>query len=220
VSEAGEEESAVLSRYVPDAILDCIRRGTDVTCGTREVTVLFVDLHGFTGFSEPLGAEEVFRVLSEYAHCASSIVRKHGGTVVEFNGDGMMAVFGAPQELPHKERSGVAAAREIAREMLSRWTLPQGPSPPVGVGVATGEAYVGNIQSADRLIWSAVGNTTNLASRLQQLTHELRTPVVIDAATWRGAGASAGDFERRPGTAIRGRRMSLDVFTLPPDQPC
>jgi len=209
-----EEKSAQLSQYVPEAIIDRINRGLDVSNGKREVSVLFVDLHGFTGFSEPLGAEEVFRVLSEYTRCVSSVVRDRGGTVVEFNGDGMMAVFGAPNPLPAKERSAVEAARVIVGSLLARWTISTSATPPVGVGIATGESYVGNIQSADRLIWSAVGNTTNLASRLQKLTHELGTPVVIDEPTWRSAGSLVRDFERHPATLIRGRQRPLDVYTL------
>ena len=67
----------------------------------------------------------------------------------------------------------------------------------VGVGVASGAAFVGNIQSVDRLIWTALGNTTNLAARLQGLTRELHAAMVIDLATWRAAGHTASDFDRR-----------------------
>jgi adenylate cyclase len=207
------EASAKLSRYVPGAVVDQIARGLDPTCGEKEISVLFVDLHGFTGFTESLRAHEVFRLLSTYTECVSEIVKKYGGTVVEFNGDGMMAIFGAPDELPDKEYAAVAAARSIVRSLDGRWK-PRNRLLPVGVGVATGMAYVGDIQSADRLIWSAVGSTTNLASRLQQLTHELETTVVIDAATWKAAGSLADDFDAHPATGIRGRRQATDVFAL------
>jgi len=207
------ETSAKLSRYVPGAVVDQIRRGLDPTCGEREISVLFVDLHGFTGFTESLRAHEVFRLLSIYTECVSEIVKEYGGTVVEFNGDGMMAIFGAPDDLPGKEYAAVAAARSIVRALDGRWT-PRNQLPPVGVGVATGMAYVGDIRSADRLIWSAVGSTTNLASRLQQLTHELESTVVIDAATWTAAGTLARDFDAHPATVIRGREQAADVFAL------
>lgn len=207
------ETSAKLSRYVPGVIVDQIARGVDPTCGEKEISVLFVDLHGFTGFTESLRAREVFHLLATYTECVSEIVKEHGGAIVEFNGDGMMAIFGAPDDLPNKEYAAVAAARSIVRSLDGRWESRKR-LVPVGVGVATGMAYIGDIHSADRLIWSAVGSTTNLASRLQQLTHELETTVVIDSATWEAAGSLADGFDAHPAMPIRGRKKLVDVFTL------
>jgi class 3 adenylate cyclase len=83
------------------------------------------------------------------------------------------------------------------------------------VGIATGEAFVGNIQAADRMIWSVIGSTTNLAARLQVLTRNLDAAVVIDAATREALGATGGDFEKREGTPIRGRQQVQDLYVLP-----
>jgi class 3 adenylate cyclase len=82
------------------------------------------------------------------------------------------------------------------------------------VGIATGTAFVGNIQAVDRMIWSAIGNTTNLAARLQALTRELDAAVVIDGTTWERAQPAAADFETRAGVPIRGRRETQDVYAL------
>ena len=87
----------------------------------------------------------------------------------------------------------------------------------MGVGIATGAAFVGNIQAVDRMIWSAIGNTTNLAARLQSLTRELDASVVIDRETQQGAQAAAADFEKRADVPIRGRRETQDVYVLPMD---
>jgi class 3 adenylate cyclase len=84
----------------------------------------------------------------------------------------------------------------------------------VGVGVATGRAWVGSVGSADRLLWTALGNTTNLASRLQALTQELGAPLVIDESTWRAAGDAARPYQRRPDVAIRGRRRPETLYVL------
>jgi adenylate cyclase len=83
------------------------------------------------------------------------------------------------------------------------------------VGIATGTAFVGNIQAVDRMIWSAIGNTTNLAARLQGLTRELDAAVVIDRTTWERAQPAAADFETRAAVPIRGRRETQDVHALP-----
>ena len=144
-------------------------------------------------------------------------MQKHSGSVVEFNGDGMMAVFGAPRELAHKERAAVEAGREIVEAVGSmRVEDAQGAQTKlsVGVGIATGEAFVGNIRAVDRMIWSAIGNTTNLAARLQSLTRDLDAALVIDHATWERAQPAASGFEKRTRVPIRGRRESQDLYVL------
>ena len=85
----------------------------------------------------------------------------------------------------------------------------------VGVGIATGEAFVGNIQAVDRMIWTAIGNTTNLAARLQSLARDLDAALVIDRATWERAQPAAAGFEKRPDVPIRGRRETRDLYVLP-----
>ena len=138
--------------------------------------------------------------------------------MVEFNGDGMMAVFGAPRELAHLERAAVEAGREIFEVVES---MPvegaQGGQAhlSVGVGIATGDAFVGDIQAVDRRIWTAIGNTTNLAARLQSLTRDLDAALVIDNRTWERAQPAAEDFEKHQDVPIRGRRGAQDVYALP-----
>jgi adenylate cyclase len=83
----------------------------------------------------------------------------------------------------------------------------------VGVGIASGAAFVGNVQASDRMIWTALGNTTNLAARLQGLTRDLDAARVIDLATWRAAGEPP-KFERREQVAIRGRSQREDLYVL------
>jgi class 3 adenylate cyclase len=207
-----------LRRFVPGAIAEQLSSGAELASGEREVSVLFVDIRGYTGFAESRRAEEVFSTVNRYTEVVSQIVQKHGGSVVEFNGDGMMAVFGAPRELSRKEQAAVEAGREIATAVGA---LPVEDTPlsetklAVGVGIATGEAFVGNIQAVDRMIWSAIGNTTNLAARLQSLTRELGASLLIDTRTWERAQPVAADFEKRSEVPIRGRRETQDVYALP-----
>ena len=207
-----------LRRYVPGAVAEQLASGAELTSGEREVTVLFVDLRGYTSFSEGRAAEEIFSTVNRYTETVSEIVREHGGSVVEFNGDGMMTVFGAPRKIAHKERAAVEAGREIVAAVaaLTVEDARGGETKlAVGVGIATGEAFVGNIQAVDRMIWSAIGNTTNLAARLQSLTRELDAGVVIDSTTWERAPSAAEGFEKRPDVPIRGRRDTRDVYALP-----
>ena len=84
-----------------------------------------------------------------------------------------------------------------------------------GVGVATGQAFVGNIRAVDRFIWSAIGNTTNLAARLEALTRDVDAAIVIDRATYVAAGDATVGFVKKPSVRIRGRRDEQDLFLLP-----
>jgi class 3 adenylate cyclase len=203
-----------LRRYVPGALVDELSEGRHPVEGQREVSVLFVDIRGYSRFSEDRSSAEIFSTVNRYTKCVSEIVRKHGGSVVEFNGDGMMALFGAPRVVAGKERAATQAGREIVCAVAAL-PVDGGGGLEVGVGVATGEAFVGNIQAADRLIWSAVGNTTNLAARLQDMTRELDAAMIVDAATWTRAGETAEGFCKKSATLIRGRRATEDVYVLP-----
>jgi class 3 adenylate cyclase len=202
-------------RYVPEPIAAHIASGHDLDARETEVSILFVDIRGYTSYAEEKSASEVFSTVNRYTETVSRVVRAHSGTVVEFNGDGMMAVFGAPAPLAEKERAAVAASREIVLSVRSLDLGVQQEQPlEVGVGIATGKAFVGNIQSIDRLIWSAIGDITNLAARLQSLTRNLNAAVVIDAATRTRVGDAAADFERHDDMPIRGRRRNEDVYSL------
>jgi class 3 adenylate cyclase len=205
-----------LRRYVPDALAEEITSGGDLAPAEREVAVLFVDIRGYSQFSQSLAAAEIFSTVNRYTETVSAAVRAGGGAVVEFNGDGMMAVFGAPRPLADKERRAVETARRIVAAVDSLALGDDaGRRLTVGVGVATGDAYVGNIQAVDRFIWSAIGNTTNLAARLQALTRNLGAAIAMDRATYEAAGAAAAGFELRPRVAIRGRDEPVDVYALP-----
>jgi class 3 adenylate cyclase len=204
--EAQAMQSA-LRRYVPGAVANRVLAGDALEPTEREVTVLFVDIRGYTGLAERLGTEDVFATLNEHTERVSRIVKANGGTIVEFNGDGMMAVFGAPDPLPKKEQAAVEAARKVVDSMPGQLA--------VGVGVATGPAFVGNIRSTDRLIWSAVGSTTNLAARLQSTTRELDASIALDETTRERAGYVCENFVCHEGLPIRGRTGRFDVFALP-----
>jgi adenylate cyclase len=127
-----------------------------------------------------------------------------------------MTVFGAPRALADKERAAVRAARAIAREVPTLEVTDSSGAPHrlhAGIGIATGAGYVGNVRAVDRSIWVALGNTTNLAARLQSMTRDHDASIALDEATWRGAGELARLFRSLGVLPIRGRRP-IEVFTL------
>ena len=218
VAEQARAMQEALRRYVPGAVAARLASGQDIEAGEREVTVLFVDIRGYTGFSEARQAEEIFHTVNRYTEMVSQLVRARGGSVVEFHGDGLLAVFGAPDEMPMKERAAVQVGCEIIAAMaaLPAPAASGGAGLSVGVGIGTGPAFVGNIQSSDRFIWTVIGDTVNLAARLQSMTRELNAAVAIDDTTYRRAGReTCAAFVRHADLTIRGRAQPETVHALP-----
>ncbi len=208
--------SQELRRFVPGAVARELEEGFHLDPGERDVSVLFVDIRGYTPFSEGQQPDAIFAAISQYTELVSRVVDEHGGSVVEFHGDGLMAVFGAPRPLDQKEPCAVRAAREIARAIPNLDVRRDDGTPhrlDVGLGIATGPAYVGPLNTADRAIWSALGNTTNLAARLESATRELDVAIVIDGTTYEAAGDAARGFVSRLGLRVKGRSAPIDVFT-------
>lgn len=205
-----------LRRYVPATVAEAIGKGADLRPVERDITVMFVDLRGYTALCEPLPAAEVFALTDRFTAVVSTVLRRHGGNLVEFSGDGLMAVFGAPDRLPDKERAALLAADELVAALTAEGPRrPDGSPLTVGIGIASGPAHVGNIRSADQVIWTAVGNIVNFAARLQSLTRDIDALMAIDATTRGRAGERAAAFRRRDDVRVRGRREAEVVYYLP-----
>jgi class 3 adenylate cyclase len=205
-----------LQRFVPGAIVERVQQGESFSPGEREVSVLFADIRGYTSFSEGRRPEAIFTAINRYTETVSQVVSDNGGAVVDFSGDGVMAAFGAHAELESKESAAVKAAREIVQAVRQLEVEGRDGSVSrldVGVGIATGEAFVGTIQSAERAIWCVLGNTTNLAARLEAMTRDLDADAVIDDATRNGCNDITG-FEPIGPTDVRGRSEPLEIFAL------
>jgi len=179
--------------------------------------VLFVDIWGYSAFSEQQEAGTVFSMVNRYTEAVSAVIQRRGGTVVEFLGDGLMAVFGAPEPMPEHAREAVRAACEVVTAVRNLALGSHEGAAPItaGVGIASGQAFVGNVRTNDRFVYTAVGDVVNLASRLERLTRDLHAAVAIDARTHRTAGESAASFRRHEQVLIRGRVEPVDVYALP-----
>ena len=164
--------------YVSPAVMDEILSGRlrpDQSGEPKYICVMFSDIRSFTTISERMQAQEVLTFLNRYFDRAVSIIHKHGGTVACFMGDGIMAIFGAPQTLANPCQSAFAASQELLDHAakFSQSIAEEIRSPIViGIGLHAGEAIVGHVGSADRHDYSAIGDVTNVASRLEGLTKE------------------------------------------------
>jgi class 3 adenylate cyclase len=202
-----------LATYVPAAIARELESEQPLRQGACEVSVLFVDIRNYSGYCEPRSGAAIHAAVNAHTLWVSEVLVRHGGAVVDFSGDGLMAIFGAPRELASKESCALAAALEIATGSFG--AEPAGERLAVGIGIATGETYLGHIQAFDRKIWSAVGNTTNLAARLQAKARTLDAAIVIDAATFARSRPEPQLFRRFPAQSIRGRERLEDLYAVP-----
>jgi adenylate cyclase len=204
-------------KYVSEEIRDEILAGrVNLEGQLREATILFADIRDFTPWVEASDPREVVRDLNAYFTEMETAIRTHGGLVVQYIGDEIEAVFGAPVARADHARRAVRAALEM-RARLAAWNTERTRSgrPPLrnGIGIHTGTVLAGSIGSADRLSYALVGDPVNLASRLQGLTKELQADVLVSGTT---RARLDGDLPLRPLPAVRvkGRAADVEVYAL------
>lgn len=224
-----EQVRDVFTRFVPEAVVDQVLKRTDadLRLGGVEVegTVLFTDLRGFTSASEHLAAPVVLDVINRHLDELVDAVLDHGGTLVSYTGDGIMAVFGAPiEQADHAERA-FAAGREIVEVRLPRWNRwlrenDMGKGFKMGVGLNSGSFMSGNIGSAQRLAYTAMGDTINTASRIESMTKG--TPYMLflsDTTKELLDAASATELVYIDEVEVRGRTTKVKLWALPTPDP-
>lgn len=176
------------------------------------VTVMFTDLEGFTTLSEETPPDELLRVLNRYHELVSSVVRQHGGIVNKFMGDGVMALFNTPVPLANHARCAVGAASSIRAalpalhaEFESRFRLK------INCGIHTGAAIVGNVGTAEYMDYTALGDTVNVAARLQDIARGGQ--ILISDKTQSDLGPGIIVSAMGP-LAIRNRSKPLNTFAV------
>jgi adenylate cyclase len=208
----------IFGKYVSPDIVDEIlenREGLALGGKRRHITVLFSDIRGFTSISEHMEPEQVVSFLSAYLAQATQIVFKHGGTVDKFIGDAIMAIFGAPTSHGDDAVRAVKCGLdliELVKSLGPKWGTILGRPFQVGVGINSGEAVVGSIGSEIRADFTAIGDTVNLAARLEALTKELQVPMLISEYTAAELGHSISLKALRR-VQVTGRAASLLVYT-------
>ena len=213
-------------RFVPPPVVDAVIERADDDQGLpgvrREGTVLFCDLRGFTSVAERLEADRVIELLNRYLEGMSDAILDHGGTVVSYMGDGIMAVFGAPLEQRDHADRALAAAREMAGPRLTAfndWLRAAGIDArfELGIGINSGAVMSGTVGSRRRLEYTAVGDTTNAAARLEAMTKGTPHAVFVSDATRELLRSPASDLVEVGELAVAGRRAALRVWSLSPD---
>jgi adenylate cyclase len=212
-----QREKQRLSRFFSPAVLrEVIRQGQELGRTRRVITVLFSDIRGFSTFAEHLPPEEVGEFLEEYMTSLTEAVFQHGGTVTQFVGDEIVALYNAPFDQPDHAVQAVATGIEFqqrVRALSERWESRCGAPIRCGVGINTGAAVVGLVGSRQRVEYGAVGDTINLGSRIEGLTKTFGAPIIVSDSTYQAvrehfAGRFLGEV------TVKGRGDAVRIYAI------
>lgn len=218
---ARQQVEELFGRYVSPAVVTELLRSREPirVGGTRcDITVMFIDIRGFTPLSERLAPEETIQVLNQYLHACADVIFRHQGTLDKFIGDGVMAIFGAPYPLERHEEHALQAALSLVRraELLKQTLGAKDIAVQFGIGIQSGEAVVGNIGSeALRLDYTAIGDTVNTAARLESQAKPGQ--VLVGEETVRRLGSRFNMSEVGP-LKLKGKSEPVLVYELLAEQ--
>jgi adenylate cyclase len=192
----------------PELTERVLREGTDLAGEEVEVSVLFMDVRGFTTYAESASAPEVVATLNDLYGDVVPVIAAHGGHANKFIGDGLLAVFGAPRRMPDHAASAVGAALEIARVVAQR----HAGRLRVGIGVNSGPVVAGTIGGGGRLEFTVIGDVVNTAARVEAATRQTDDDVLITEATLALLGAEPGGWEERPPVTLKGKTQAVRLY--------
>lgn len=202
--------------YVSPAVMDEILAGNlspELGGSRKTVCIMFSDIRGYTRRSEGLSPEQVIQFLNRYFDTVVGLIHSKGGCVVSFMGDGVMAVFGAPKPLDNACRAAFDTAVAMLGfvKTLNMQFVAEGTAPiDIGIGLQFGDAVMGHVGSAARHDFTAIGDVTNVASRLETLTKEVGYRVVVSKSVVDQLGSAAGLVALGP-VSIKGH-SAVDVY--------
>jgi adenylate cyclase len=208
-----------MERYFPEReALQMIAQGQDLERGgeRRQLTAMMTDIRGFTTFAEQLPPDRVVELLNRYFEEMVGILFAHQGTLITFLGDGILAVFGLPEERPDDSDRALQTAlamRIRLQELNASGVFEQVGGLRIGMALHSGDALVGNVGSAQRQEYTVIGDTVNSVSRLEELNKAMGTDLLVSQATVDRLTSHEGLVDRGEMT-VRGREGALRIYTV------
>jgi class 3 adenylate cyclase len=213
-----EQLRETFGRYVDESVAATIlrRQGQGSRSGeTGEATILFSDIAGFTTIAEYLTPAELVGALNDYLETVLAPIREHGGVVHTFIGDGLFASFNMPLACESHPVAAVRAALDIQRAVGSRTFGDQGVALATRIGISTGPVIGGDIGAGKRMNFTLLGDTVNLAARLEELNKQYGTRILVSQST-RNACGETFNFDSLGSVTVRGRSESVAIFSVDP----
>ncbi|MBU45386.1 MAG: adenylate cyclase [Spirochaetaceae bacterium] len=215
-----EERNRVIEMFgahvSPEVVDKLLEQKTDLESETRHVCVMFLDIRNFTAFSEQRSPAEVVRYLNQVFDFMIDCVNNNRGIINKFLGDGFMAVFGAPISDGRDSRNALQAALDIL-EALDKWNSSgMIPETRIGIGLHAGDAVTGNVGSSRRKEYTIIGDTVNVASRLEQMNKKIGSRLLVSDTVRRDAEQAGLEFtyQEIDPIQVRGRQEPVPVFRL------
>ena len=220
MAEQMKNEEAVranLARYLSPQIVDqIIKNDVQVNLGgdRKEVTVLFSDIRNFTSISESMNPDQLVQFLNEYFTEMARIIFDNQGSLDKYIGDAIVAVFGSLIPLENSAEAAVKASIEMMREMVhlnEKWKDQYGFNMEMGIGINTGEVFLGNIGSPERMEFTVIGDTVNTASRFSGLAKGRQ---ILATAETRKLLGPKFPVNQLSSTRVKGKSEEVDVFEV------
>lgn len=214
-----EKIKQAMGKYISQDIMqNVVSNIDDIKLGGKKavVTVLFSDIRGFTRISEQLNAEEVSVILNEYFTEIEPIITKYNGVINKFIGDAVMAIFGEPIQDINHAKNAVLCANEMLKavdKLRDKWLFEGKPRIEIGIGINTGEAFVGNIGSEKRMEYTVIGDMVNVASRIESYNKVYKTNFLISSSTYKHVSDIA-DVIKISEVQIRGKSKKMDIYEV------
>lgn len=204
-----EQIRSALGTYVDDDVAErIVEQGTHLSAEEVEVTVMFVDVRDFTAYAEGRDPNAVVARVNRLFEAAIPIIHGHGGYVDKFIGDGLMAVFGAPRDLPGHADAALKAAVGIAQVAEHRLEIP------IGIGLNSGRVVAGNVGGSGRLEYSVIGDPVNVAARIEEATRRSGERILLSAATKALLRDGHARLEPRGPVQMKGKSDPVEVYAV------
>jgi class 3 adenylate cyclase len=214
-----DQQKELVRRFATPEVAQDLQQSGFALGGKRvEATVMFADIRGFTPIAEALPPEETIELLNTYFTLMFDAISSHGGIVSLIVGDGLMAIFGAPVPLPGRCEAAVRAAQEMV-ETIALFNVERlasaKPEIRIGIGIASGPMVAGFVGTNERATYTCIGDTVNVAARLETHTKIAQAPILIDEGTRAGLSESIPVKSLGP-VAVKGKTAEVVVFSVEP----
>jgi class 3 adenylate cyclase len=212
-----DEQQELIRRFATSEVAEeLLATGFHLGGKTLEATAMFADIRSFTSITASQSPSDTIELLNAYYTLMFDAINGHGGIVNQIIGDGLMAIFGAPHPTDDHSERAVRAAIEMV-ELIDLFNQEQAAQDRVqiriGIGIASGDVIAGYTGTQDRATYTCVGDTVNRAARLESMTKQLETPILIDSGTQSGLGGNIDLHDLGP-VELKGKQEQVQIFSV------